>query len=65
MRGGNFKKFYEAYYRQLEGKTIKQAGLDDGGYPYFILSDGTQCSLLSDEEGNGPGHLDGLPRPKV
>lgn len=64
--------FYTKYYSQLDGATINYfAGMHhdeliDKSFPQFrvTLTDGTQVLLevSSDEEGNGPGFLFGLPR---
>lgn len=68
--------FWNAYYGQLSGAVIEETSvaLDGGHYgtgqliPRFVvkLRNGKryQIELLSDEEGNGAGFIDGLPRPK-
>ena len=63
------RKYLDKYYRPLEGATIRRvsvyrengevwttfsATLDGGGIVFL--------DLVSDEEGNGPGYLLGLPR---
>ena len=68
-------QFERAYYGQLKGMTITNAGLTPKGTPYFtvaesILPNGNPKGVSTifvqcDPEGNGPGHLEGLPRPKV
>lgn len=60
------KKFYQKYYKGLEGATIKTAGINDDCFPFFTFEkDGKEftCEISQDPEGNGPGFLFGLPRP--
>lgn len=54
----------EKYMDGLLGNTIIETGVDDEGFPYFIISDGTnefRVQVSCDEEGNGPGFLVGVP----
>jgi hypothetical protein len=61
------EKFWNKYYKQLEGMHIDEAGVLEDGYPFFvaITASGTRyrCEVSRDEEGNGPGFLFGLPAP--
>ena len=57
-------KWLTKYYQGLVGKTIVAAAINEEGFPFFILSDGTRVEVSQDEEGNGPGFLFGLSVPK-
>jgi hypothetical protein len=70
-------KFYEDYFKALDGATISNVRMvqEEGEYadhewwPTFdvTLKDGTKLEDLAvsqDEEGNGPGFLFGLPTPE-
>ena len=52
------------YMKALEGKKIVKTGVNPEGYPFFTLDDRTEVEVSRDEEGNGPGFLFGLPKPK-
>lgn len=52
------------YLAPLVGRTIKETGVEEGGFPFFVLDNGNKIEISADEEGNGPGFLFGLPRPK-
>ncbi len=67
-----YKEFWQEYYGQLKGAVVLDVGIveeDNYGmeehWPCFIvkLMNGKtiQIELSSDEEGNGPGFLFGLP----
>ena len=67
-----YKQFWEDYYGQLVGAVITGFGIveeDDYGisdyWPCFIVKlitgEEIQIELSSDEEGNAPGFLFGLP----
>jgi len=58
------KRWMVRYLCGLVGKTINRIGVNDEGFPYFELDDGTVVEVSRDSEGNGPGFLFGLPEPK-
>lgn len=69
----NERSFYEAYYGQLVGCTVVQAKMeadDDEGQLWPTLTmrkpGGEQfvVELSQDPEGNGPGFMFGLDRPR-
>ena len=64
--------FYDAYYSQLTGATIKKVWLEEDDSIYLvhivvITSDGQEIDLelCSDPEGNSTGFLFGLPYPVI
>lgn len=52
------------YIEQLKGRTIVATGVNEEGFPLLILDNGVQVSIARDEEGNGPGWIEGLPYQK-
>lgn len=52
------------YLKPLEGRKIVKTGVNQDGFPFFILDDKSKIEVSSDEEGNGPGFLFGLPTPE-
>lgn len=58
------KLYLMKYLKHLEGKKIVQTGITDDEFPFFKLDDGLIVEVSRDQEGNGPGFLFGLPRPK-
>ncbi len=63
------KRFWQTYYTQLEGATITSVRVEfgpEGAWPIIIfrLRDGSlvETGIACDEEGNGPGYIDNLPR---
>jgi hypothetical protein len=57
-------EWMKKYLKPLEGRTIKETGIGENGFPFFVLDNGNKIEVSSDGEGNGPGFLFGLPRPK-
>lgn len=41
----SYRKFYKAYYRQLEGKKIVSAGVTQEGFPYMELDSGERIEV--------------------
>jgi len=61
------RKFFEDYYKILEGGRIVKTGVKDDGFPYLVVEkegERFECDISQDPEGNGPGFLFGLPTPK-
>lgn len=52
------------YLKHLVGRTITKVGVTKDGFPFFVLDDKSKIEVSSDEEGNGPGFLFGLPDPR-
>lgn len=62
------REFWSRYYAALKGAKIIDAGIGDDGFPYFEAQKNGEvflCEVSQDAEGNGPGFLFGLPKPKV
>ena len=62
----------DAYYKQLNGATVLDAGtVNFEGQRLPVLSVRLRnkkivhLAIYADPEGNGPGHIEGLPRPKI
>jgi len=63
----NQRKFWENYYKTLEGGRIVKTGVKGDGFPFFVVEvngERFECDISADPEGNGPGFLFGLPNPQ-